>query len=73
MTIAGTQGVPVEQLIDETRAAREELHVLVEHLQSERVLWERAAAALPRRLRLTAEQRQRFRALLATSRRRRGC
>jgi hypothetical protein len=50
----------LDALIEQTRAARQQLHVLVERLQREKTIWERDAEALLLRARLTRAQRRRF-------------
>jgi len=62
---------PLDLLLGETRALREELHDLVARLRAEQTMWDREAATLPRRERLTSAQRQRFRAHLSRLQRRR--
>ncbi|MGH9409478.1 MAG: hypothetical protein ACRD1V_08485 [Vicinamibacterales bacterium] len=47
------------QIID-ARVVRERLHALVARLQRDRTAWQHGVTALPRRTRLTFEQRQRY-------------
>lgn len=60
MTMA-TPDAPLDRLLGETRARREELHVFIERLRRDHREWAARAESLPRRERLTAAQRQLFR------------
>lgn len=51
----------IDTLVGEARARRKALHDLVARLRGDRDAWDSNAATLPRRARLTASQRQRFR------------
>jgi hypothetical protein len=51
----------IRALIEQTRAIRLRVRNLVMRLQQQRDQWERDAAGLGRRLRLTAAQRERLR------------
>ena len=54
----------LDTLVGETRARREALHELVATLRRDQEVWNHDCATLPRRVRLTPAQRQRFRAHL---------
>jgi hypothetical protein len=63
----------IDTLLGEARARREALHDLVARLRREQEAWNRDAATLPQRRRLTGSQRQRFRVHLLQLARRRAC
>lgn len=56
---------PLDRLVGETRARREELHLFIERLRRDRDEWASRAESLLRRRRLTAAQRQLFRVYLS--------
>lgn len=68
---APESALTLDRLLGETRARREELHSFIERVREDRRLWAQHAEALTRRMRLTAPQRQLFRAHLSRFRSRR--
>jgi cytochrome P450 len=60
---------PVDDLLRETRAAREAVHELIARMRRDRRDWERDMATLLRHARLTSSQRQRLGARFHAARR----
>ena len=62
--MAASDAAPLDLLIGETRARREELHSFIERLRDDHREWTKRAESLLRRRRLTVAQRQLFRSHL---------